>query len=321
MSIVIVAEKPSIVRLIAPHARAHWPTEQLTIISAIPYGSNFTPIYPRGLPLAEYPRVAPVQVRVAPMGQSWHPMRVIAGGTCLATEFSDDDFKATRVILNACDVDSTGAMAFAYLIESHFGADALNTRQFPSLTHQSMDPSDVVSALNKTQNFADCMSGAISHGRVKRYFDWNWNANALVVLGSTARGMGLDYSPVSKYSLQLLYWLAGRGPVTEGTVYLNMSRWRGSGKLRATQELGSMASRVAMLHKLSEAGLIAMTEEGIIATPIGLKFLSKLHPDCYDPDLPSRLAAWCSEGLDAIPAVDRYIKTFFGKQKRFAMGK
>jgi hypothetical protein len=45
--------------------------------------------------------------------------------------------------------------------------------------------------------------------------------------------------------------------------------------------------------------------------------LNRLHPDCEDPDLPFRLHAWCEAGAAAKPAIDRYIKTFFGKQKRF----
>jgi hypothetical protein len=67
---------------------------------------------------------------------------------------------------------------------------------------------------------------------------------------------------------------------------------------------------------LDKRPLIDRTEVSI--SPRGESFLGLLHPDCEDPDLPARIDNWMTKGFDASrPVIDRYTKTYFGKQMRF----
>lgn len=78
------------------------------------------------------------------------------------------------------------------------------------------------------------------------------------------------------------------------------------------------------MEPLLKAGLCEMKPfefklpDDLKPTALGETFLSALHPDCEDRDLAGRLHLWCEEGLaSARPKIDRYIRTFFGKQMRF----
>jgi hypothetical protein len=112
----------------------------------------------------------------------------------------------------------------------------------------------------------------------------------------------------------------------DGQVINLMQKWAGTGRYPARAgaaglRFGSAASRLPILDNLLGAGLLARTEvDGKHAVQVsarGQELLNRLHPDCEDPDLPFRLHAWCEAGAASKPAIDRYIKTFFGKQKRF----
>ena len=87
--------------------------------------------------------------------------------------------------------------------------------------------------------------------------------------------------------------------------------------------MGSAASRQNIHACLTELGLTNQSEKGMLSiTPLGTAFVAALHPDCRDFDLPFRLDAWMSMGVEvAEPAIERYLKTFFGKQLRFARGR
>lgn len=52
-------------------------------------------------------------------------------------------------------------------------------------------------------------------------------------------------------------------------------------------------------------------------TAQGEAFLSALHPDCEDADLPFRLRQWEASWPVSRPSVERYLRTFFGKAARF----
>lgn len=198
---------------------------------------------------------------------------------------------------------------------------------FSDLTDRTLSKAFRAGSTPETQGY---LAQLEEQGRVKRYFDWNWNHNALVVLGSALRAVGLPADAViSKYELQLLYFLRSNPvsretpPWTEGRIVHAMSHWKGSGKYTQRQYLGSSASRDAIIQHLIQKEFIGrrpMTDrpDTVFVTSRAQSFLSFLHPDCEDPDLPARIDGWMEAGFDASrPAIDRYIKTYFGKQKRF----
>lgn len=320
-TIIIVVEKPQMARNLAPHARAHWPTERIITLSVIPYG-NITFAYPRGQALRDYPRLDQPVTKIA----SWdklHPQSIDAEGKPSPCEMTDAIFQNAETIVSACDPDHTGALAFATLIESQF--QSLDAREFPFLFLFSIDDESIKSAFSGMTGFKVTCRRLLEQGRVKRYFDWNWNANALVILGATARAVGVaqDAPPLSKYSLQLLYLLCdapeGLRPIE---IIFQMTNWRGTGRYVAGGvSLGSPVSFGQILENLLAARLISKTadkQKQCQITPLGRTLLSKLHKDCRDADLPFRIQAWCElDYADAKPSIDRYLNTFFGKQKRF----
>ncbi|MNP43763.1 hypothetical protein D3C76_1376030 [compost metagenome] len=155
-------------------------------------------------------------------------------------------------------------------------------------------------------------------GEAKRFFDFNYNVNALLLFGECLRQVGVstDRYGMSKYSLQLLYALRGQPPLKESRVLSLMHQWRGTGRYPPTP-LGSAASSADILSGLVDAGLMLEENNHISLSPRGTAFLELLHPDCADPDLPARLEAWQRDWPSAKEKMNRYLRTFFGKQVRY----
>lgn len=326
MNILVVSEKPSVTRCLAPFARKHWPDASVTFVHAVPY-ANIRFAYPRGLKMHEFPFLTEPSARLVPWEKwSCQPATLAATGELHPTEMREELFTSADVIVSACDADHTGASGFAVLLEHVFG----DTRylQCPALSVWSLDDASIETAFKNMVPFGEICAKSLEYGRIKRYFDWNWNVNSLAILGETQLRVGvpLDAPPMSKYALQLLYALRDQPPMTAGAVVQLMHRWPGTGRYQIKSgqwhpQLGSAASRSPILDNLILAGLLSPTEvdgkTGVVVSPRGYALLEILHPDCEDPDLPYRLQAWCEQGYVAKPAINRYINTFFGKQKRF----
>lgn len=160
----------------------------------------------------------------------------------------------------------------------------------------------------------------ISYGATKRYFEYNYLLNARPLIGAAAREAGLYSNIPSKYGLQLLYQALDAGRQNDGLRIEAMARWNGTGKYDRREYnmgLGSPASRASIIDQLVAGGFMARSlKTSTEVTDEGRQFLELLHPDCCDPDLPFRLHDWCNlPDEDAHQAIDRYMRTFFGKQK------
>ncbi|RQR65556.1 hypothetical protein DIE18_03660 [Burkholderia sp. Bp9125] len=338
MNVLIAAEKPSISRAIAPAVRKHWPDADITFVHVVPYATiGFR--YPRGLTWHEFPLVSEPVDRLAPWAEWPCPPYIMSAGGALSSGSMDRGlFTAADLIVCACDPDHTGAVAFDVLMRQVFGDD--RARDCPALKIQTFDAAAIERALANLQPFGQACSASLAYGRVKRYFDWNWNVNGLAILGEAQRRAGVTAGgpPLSKYTLQLLYGLRHasrvqptrlsppRLPQTDGDVVSLMQAWPGTGRHTAQpggglSQLGSPASRMAIIDNLDKAGLLDRVQvsrrRGLQVSERGHALLGLLHPGCEDADLPFRLHAWCEQGEESKPAIDRYIKTFFGKQKRF----
>ena len=326
MNVLIVAEKPSVSRALAPIVRQNWPLADITFVHAVPYG-NFKYAYPRGLKMSEYPTLSEPRNKLSAWDDWSCPPVVLANdGDLKPTTMRLELFKEADIILFACDPGHTGAVSFDVLMREVFGDN--RALQCPALILNSLVETDVDLAFRRMSPFKVTLMGSLEYGRMKRYFDWNWNVNGLALIGEAQRRAGVSSSaePVSKYALQVLYVLRSAGPMTEGSAVGLMARWPGTGRyaekdFKWFRGIGSAASRGQILENLLQAGLLELvpgpTQKLFQLSSLGAAFLDLLHPDCEDPDLPFRLHAWCLQGIAAKPAVDRYLNTFFGKQKRF----
>jgi hypothetical protein len=317
---VIFSEKPFLSREIAPFlARQHNPHSTLIVHLMLAGPARFT--YRRGLPLSAYPLISAPEYKLEPS----HPWRAcslsaLAGGVVSAV--SDED--AIRAIEGASTFVFAGDPS-ASSINAFHGALALLRPDLPARgEHCAYIFSDLsqeaLSRAMRNVTTTRALDGLAEQCAVKRYFEFNWNQNALVLFGRALRCAGAPADAMlSKFGLQALYFLQAQGSLTHGAFCHHMCRWVGTGKY-APAEMGSCASRHAILEGLHAAGLITMSP-ACEMTPVGEELLALLHPGCRDVDLPARLAAWMQGGLVASqPAMDRYLRTVFGRQARFQPG-
>lgn len=326
MNIVVVTEKPAVSRLIAPHARKHWPAANVVFVHMVPF-INVRPSYPRGLKLHEFPYLSEPTSRLVPWDE-WRcePLALGADGSASPVRMGAELFVSADFIVCACDPDPTGVLAFSVLMEQVFGDDRAKACQ--TMTLHALDDSSIQAALFDLREFQLAAASNLEYARTKQYFDWNWNVNSLAVFGETRRRAGVpdDAPALSKYALQLLYAMRNQPPRTEDAVLTSMHHWQGTGRYKIPPgqwrpRLGSAASMATILENLECGGLFDRVSvrgrQCLSVSKRGHALLTLLHPDCEDADLPFRLQAWGETGASAKPAVDRYIRTVFGKQIRF----
>ena len=322
---ILVTEKPACARALL---EALQPDDQTIAILA----SGFYPFelsYPRGLAMADFPFIGePAYKRTAQRAWAWDVGYVFRPGTNRTEKIAVDSLSLLRSeaqIVFAGDPDAAGVHGFETLISQTREYPASREIAFKALHLVSLDPRSIRDAWDAPRQTTDeWFVSALEAGRAKRFFEFNFNTNALAIFGRTLRDLGAQqqYSHISKYSLQLLYWLRNfvHG-ISEAEAVSAMSAWRGTGKY-SRMRLGSPTSYLAMLDQLMSTGLVAyqgsaLCDKRLHLTDMGSSFLARLHPGCEDSDLPGRIGQWQAAWPGARPAVERYLRTFFGKQLRF----
>jgi DNA topoisomerase IA len=150
--------------------------------------------------------------------------------------------------------------------------------------------------------------------------------NAFPILGLTAQralGRPLEWM-LTKHELQMLFFLRQKPGLNDGTLIDAMRRWIGSGRYKRDGDLyftgiGSPATTHGMVANLLNEKLAKrLGKTGIEITEEGRRFLDFLHPDCEDVDQVFRIHEFSKMPEEEAKAkIDRYIMTFFGKQKRY----
>ncbi|HEJ2342221.1 TPA: hypothetical protein ACWLUJ_005738 [Pseudomonas aeruginosa] len=318
-SIVLVMEKPYSSRVVAPFLKDRWPGHKVFVIYTF-YLGLYEFRYPRGLTFASLPYISAPDWRPRKF-DSAHPPRVV--------ELLQGEVRPTRLepssvlaeadeIWFACDPDSSGAIAYHVLLSQCLGEEVACLER-PALVLHSLDTASIQRGLdNPSSTTTPFFQACLSAGQAKRFFDFNYNVNSLVLFGECLRRVGVSTErfAMSKYSLQLLYALQGQEPLSEINVLSQMHQWRGSGRYEPSK-LGSAASMGRILSGLLSADLLAEGERGIALSSRGSALLKLLHPDCADPDLPARLETWQCDWPSSREKMCRYLRTFFGKQARY----
>lgn len=319
MTTLIISEKPSLTRRLLPFLPADLANDS-TFVAHTNFIGPARFRFVRGRPMRDYPLIEAPQFELD-SSTNYYAKPVLAYQDALAFGSAKavpvpELMPAVTRIIYACDPDHSGAWAFRSALELWAGEQAARAAHDAWLV-TAMDDSSLVKAIAKGST-TDELSGVYDYGRTKRYFEYQWINNAHVILGAAFRAVGGQGNRLpSKFGLQLLYALRQRCLGDESRIVHHMSRWPGTGKY-PTGSMGSAASRGEIVAQLREMGLISKGEWAAI-TGRGEALLAALHPDCEDLDLPQRLDAWCRAGLEASqPAIDRYIRTVFGKQLRFS---
>jgi hypothetical protein len=334
MRLAIVAEKPSLLDVFAPILPEFFPDADFARTPV------FFPVFgwfkgtanrfrlPRGLKWSELPFISEPAYRQISFtdARAQIGVRKLVGQTYSMVESeAEQAFSEADVILTLMDPSYGGAHLAYRFISDSLGYFPKGRVLFP----WTMDFTEMGlrKALTKIRHFDEFAMPIAMQGEIRRYFDYNYLANALPIIGETARRAELwSKSIPSKYGLQLLYDVRETGSLSDGKRIERMQKWKGTGKHKPTPGeyfggLGSPASRSSILEELVKARYLIRTGEKrhhTVLSDEGNCFLDSLHPDCRDADLPFRLDQWSRlPDAEAKENINRYIRTFFGKQKNF----
>lgn len=322
-SIVLVTEKPHVDRAILPIAQRLLGEHHVVYTIPTLYLGHFEFRYPRGLSRRDYPYVA--EPKWKPREQGDFSVYRMDNGVVAKTSLAfRDALLGASEIAFACDPDPSGAIAFHTLLSEVLGAEAAGEER-RAFQINSLDPASISQALMQAQSTrSPWFSALLAAGQCRRFFDYNFNTNALAILGDVLRTLGAGGPGVgiSKYGLQLLYHLRTQGAQSDSALASAMAQWQGTGRYDEETGLGSPASRWKIHENLLDAGLVVEGEGNGRSrmnrlSHQGERFLAALHPDCEDADLPFRIRQWGESWPASRPNVERYLRTFFGKAARF----
>lgn len=318
--ITIVTDKPSVSRSIAQIASKKYPHAEITFVHTLGLGLYWFN-YPKQIKMDEVPFIQQPQWKLRQIETNAVKVLEIRGDEFV---FSNHGVKETLnradEIICAVDFDPTGVHAFQTLIAQSCGEEALK-RPMKVVQLYAFTEQLITEAFDKNfSNKDDLFMALYEQAKIKRYFEFNFNVNSAVLFGRALGNVGIDRSAfiLSKYSLAILYYLKNIDHLFLDEMLNRMhGKWEGTGKYQKGS-IGSVTSRAEMISKLIDIGLLDLNDKNISLSIKGRDFLSKLHPDCCDLDLPFRIDLWCKEGNTAYPKINRYIRTLFGKQKKFA---
>ncbi len=330
--LVVLSTKPDLTRAIARHLARHLYCSDVVVLHTLLFGAGRF-VFPRGLRWDDYPRAAAPAYRPDPQ-HGWYPMRLRMDGRLEPAAGAPlEHLAAARHLILAVGADARGHAAAMATI----GLVGRLREPVPSLRLDSLLAGDVDAVIARMGEslFDPATDGSLGRGEIKRRFGYGWALNAAPILGRTleAAGVRAPGGALSKYMVQALFGLARHRPMSEDQAVDLLRRWPGTGRYGAGR-LGSVISHADILANLVRLGLLeAAPARGrsprLDLADAGWAVLERLHPDCEDADLPMRLERWMAQvaGPDgarspagvaaANAAVDRYLRTWFGKQKRF----
>lgn len=322
----IIVSKPSQVTLFLPAVEAAFPGHDIAFVSLMAGLYKFD--WPRGRAYADYPVVeTPKWKAGSPFtGFNANP-NIYVSSTALGKEASRSPERVLSLltgadqIIYAADPGDGDAYSFTVLMREVMSID-LETTPLTSCLIYSMWPSAIAAAFANPGSTADAEFVALRrYGETRKFFEYNYNLNAQVFFSRALSGVGIEesrlgvssISALSRWTLQLLYaYRRGEIPVGMANAYRLLQAWTGTGKY-PVRAMASPLSTATIVENLHRTGLI----ENAGITPLGERLLAQLHPGCEDADLPARLDAWCQDWPASRDAMTRYLKTYFGRQKRF----
>lgn len=318
----VIVEKPLIARALHARLSARFSREQIRYLLANQFGWPFVFDYPSRLSWHDYPAWFEARYRLS--DSRWQM-------TCDEGEWVrepvDYSALAAQPVLVVSDAGRSSLLAAERLLCHLQGLGKVSAfvgyRTFNSLAQSDIDRS-LLEPVDEPVARTLCRAA-----QLKADFEFSFLVNAAGLLTRVYHEVGgTESNPVfSKYTVQTLYALHKAGPIPEALLIDTMCHWKGTGRyagIRAT--LGSAASRASLVESLKHLGFVRSlpSTDGIEKSLVGISalgeaFLSRLHPDCEDLDLPFRIEQWLSFPETGRVAAQRYIRTWFGKQKRYRM--
>jgi len=154
----------------------------------------------------------------------------------------------------------------------------------------------------------------------KMTFDYWWNANSSVVFSELCKKSGVEDSVgLSKYEFMLVCAINEFSmPLGVFDIFQFMQNWKKKNHQKNDYfgRIGSPRSNQDIFNSIIKCGLIDTSKDEhqllYSISEKGKKFISMLHPETYDRDLPFKLNEWI-ESKD-YGAMKKYIETVFKRQ-------
>jgi len=336
-TIAIVAAKPFVVNAVLPTIMPDHAEHRIVIVPYWIWGMFRKFAMPRGLRMSDMPYTG------TPHWMHWDmPDMSVAyernGDGRIPLEMSQFEALATAdEIICMTDASPVEAHSAAMLMAHAFGMSMIgddyaslerigepNAKEplpFPEVRYL---PLDSLKAEDVKRNW---MRGLTTHSPefldlVKqqcciRFFNIAFQVNSRMILDSILRDLNPAYEGgmIIKSSLQILYVIADNCGMSMDRLKRVMIEWKGTGR-HPDVPIGELANRHQAVENLANAGLIRIKNDMYTVSPVGASFLAALHKDCRDVDQFARLDAWARQWPASRPAVEKYLRTFFGKQKR-----
>lgn len=317
---IIYSENTFLSQKTAPILRDYYPHEKLIFIHPY-YFNNVFFVYPKNIKWQDYPFIQDSKYDIKILDK-WRPL-IYQEEKLESYNLTRQELKSNEIFYCAEPCYSS-VFNFSIFVEKIYEQEVTKL-DIKSILLLSLDELSIRNAIKDHKSFNENFIGnhsLVNVGRVYSYFNYLYNVNSLGVFGRALKNMRIDNNVyhVSKYALQLLYFLKNNNNenLTEGKILNLMNSWIGTGKYSNKEvSLGSCTSRSDILEHLLNMGLLKKTGKIISLSQLGEDFLSSLHKDCQDLDLPFRLHNWSSlPFFEAKSKIDTYIKSFFGKEKR-----
>lgn len=150
-----------------------------------------------------------------------------------------------------------------------------------------------------------------------RFFKGSFRINSRAILDPVVSRNNASYGggDLGDAELQTLYVLADCDGMSRRSLILRLLDWKGTGR-HADVAARTIETADQVADALVNAGLARVHMTRITISPAGRTFLASLHKDCRDVDQFARVDAWAHEWPASRPLVERYLRTFFGKQMR-----
>lgn len=320
--IVVIADSTKLASRTYSHLYEHFKDKDIYIISMQQIGLyEFT--YPRKLKLTDFPYISDPEWQQRILGSP-----VVFKVCNTGIESSGESFSTLLSRISTIKYLGTpyasSGINFNLTLHKVLGSSLMHT-DYPAFIVTDLSIQGIKKALqgqNKTSNKS--FENHVAAGLAKKYFDYNFNINSIYIFSIVLRDIGVDTNRfiLTKYALQMLYDLRTRTKINiSDFLKRTVVEWPGSGKYKDIDQpitkIGSITSFIKILDNLSKVNLIQRENNFVSITNSGRELLVRLHPDCCDTDLPFRLFAWQEDWPNSKPKIDRYLRTLFGKQKRF----
>lgn len=304
--VLMFTSKPLQGKLVLGAIQNHYPHSTITVIHSF-YFNNNPLTYPKQEKWSHYPLIKEPEYGLLP-SESWQPYfvnsRKVLQLTTINFETITEDFD---LLVYAAEQGKECHYFNVFINKLSLEHMEKEYFLFDSFKEQDIQKSILIPRVERIEAF----NYFANQGKVKDYFDYNFNINSQSILSLTNAVANPKQpflaTPISKYMLQCLYFVKEQpGGILEKDLF----------KAMQDRMLGSPASFYKIVENLLIIQFIEIKIAYYYISEQGYQFIHHLLPVFKDYDLPLTLDSWSKETFSQIkPAIDSYLIKLFKAQK------